>query len=191
MLLKLHDDILSELDQGRATLLVMIEISAAFDVVQHQRLLNRHREYYGIIDKALDWMESYLKDRKQTVVIDSAQSDTLNSESGFPQGSVLGGKKYDMYSTPLANVTNAHDVPHIAFADDKSAYLSFSLKNDVEIEAAVHQLELALHDVQLWMSANMLKMNDGKTEVILFASKFQMNRLQYQISIIQLRILGL
>ena len=177
LLLKLQDDILHGLDHGKATLLVMIDISAAFDVVEHQRLLDRHEKYFGITDKALQWMESYLKDRQHTVAVGEERSDTLPSKHGFPQGSVLGGKKYIMYSTPLGNVASAHDVSQKSFADDGNMYLTFILNSDEEVLNAINQLELALNDVQLWMSANMLKMNDDKTEVILFASKTQMSRL--------------
>ena len=182
LLLKMHDDILGALDQGKATLLVMIDISAAFDVVEHRRLLKRHEEYFGITHKALDWMESYLKDRMQTVAIADKSSNTVPSEYGFPQGSVLGGKKYIMYSSPLANVTNAHDVSHKSYADDSSLYISFCLDDDSVINA-IEQLELSLNNVQLWMSANMLMMNDDKTEVLLFASKNQLSRLSLPISI--------
>ena len=128
-------------------------------------------------------MDSYLKDRQHTVAIGSECSNTLPSKYGFPQGSVLGGKKYIMYASPLANVTSAHDVSHKSFADDGSVYVSFSLNDTDQVLSAINQLELALSDVELWMSANMLKANNDKTEVILFATKNQMSKLPTQLSV--------
>ena len=170
-LLRIVNDVLLALDEGKATLLIMLDVSAAFDVVDHERLLDRHNKYFGITEKALDWMSSYLKDRKQSVKIESKQSEIQNVESGFPQGSVLGGTKYIMYESPLANLLDSHDVEHHYYADDGSVYTSFMLQNQNEVQNAIIKLELCLSDVYSWMTANMLKMNDDKTEVILFAPK--------------------
>ena len=177
LLIKVQNDILESLDHGYATILVMLDISAAFDVVDHQRLLCRHEELFGIKGIALKWLTSYLDGRTQCVVIGNKKSDSVNIEFGFPQGSVLGGKKFIMYSTPLGNLIFHHDVEHKCFADDAQKYLSFYLKDKDAVKSAITQLQCSLGEVQLWMSANMLKMNNGKTELIVFAPRSYLHSL--------------
>ena len=171
LLVKVQNDILESLDRGYATILVMLYISAAFDVVDHQRLLRRHEEVFGISGPALEWLASYLEGRTQCVVIGNEQSDFVNIEFGFPQGSVLGGKKFTMYSTPLGKIILHHDVEQKRYADDTQKYLSFCLKDPAALQSAISKIQISLGDVQLWMSANMLKMNNGKTKLIVFAPK--------------------
>ena len=177
LLIKVQSDILDALDRGYATILVMLDISAAFDVVDHKRLLERHEKLFGISGNALEWLASYLDGRTQCVVIGNKQSDFVNIEFGFPQGSVLGGKKFVMYSTPLGRVIIHHDVEQKRYADDTQKYLSFCLKDPAALESAINQMQLLFGDVQLWMSANMLKLNNGKTKLIVFAPKRHLQRL--------------
>ena len=169
LLIKVQNDILESLDKGHATILVMLDVSAAFDVVDHQRLLDRHRQLFGINGTALEWLESYLSGRSQCVVIGNEKSSSVNIEFGFPQGSVLGGKKFIMYATPLGTLIFHHKVDHKCYADDTQKYISFCLKDPDAAKSAIVQLQKSLGEVQLWMSANMLKMNNDKTEVIVFA----------------------
>ena len=178
LLIKVQNDILQSLDSGYATILVMLDISAAFDVVDHQRLLSRHKEVFGIEGVALEWLSSYLQGRSQCVVIGNHRSELVNIEFGFPQGSVLGGKKFNMYSTPLGTLILQHDVQHKCYADDTQKYLSFCLKDEKALNSAIIQLQRSLGEVQLWMSANMLKMNTGKTELIIFAPRCHLQNLK-------------
>ena len=171
LLIKVQSDILESLDSGYATILVMLDISAAFDVVDHQRLLSRHKELFGVDGTALKWLSSYLSGRTQCVVIGKERSEEVDVNFGFPQGSVLGGKKFIMYATPLGTLILHHDVEHKCYADDTQKYLSFRLKDKDSLKSAVSKLQSSLSAVQLWMSANMLKMNNGKTELIVFAPK--------------------
>ena len=74
-----------------AVALVLIDVSAAFDTVNHQSLLNRLQKQFGIDGIALKWMESYLKGREQFVNINDTYSKVVNSDHGFPQGATLAG----------------------------------------------------------------------------------------------------
>ena len=168
-LVKVQNDILVALDQGYATLLILLDISAAFDVVDHERLLERHSQYFGIRDKALDWMSSYLEARSYCVVVGCEKSYSIDVKYGFPQGSVLGGKKFTMYSTPLGNIIVLQGVEHECYADDTQKYLRFKLKDEGALRSAISQMQKSLEQVQWWMSANMLKLNGGKTKMIIFA----------------------
>ena len=103
-LLKVQSDILESLDNGCVTVLVMLDLSAAFDTIDHGILLHRFENLIGISGAALGWIASYLHDRYQVVVIDGEHSDPVLLEHGVPQGSVLGPKKYTMYSKPLGAI---------------------------------------------------------------------------------------
>jgi hypothetical protein len=87
-LLRVHHDIVSELDKNCCVVLLMLDLSAAYDVVNHTILLERLNYSFGISDSALSWIESYLKDRSQRVAIGTVQSDDLKLQCGVPQGFV-------------------------------------------------------------------------------------------------------
>ena len=150
---------------------MLLDVSAAFDVVSHERLLGRQKEYFGITGSALNWMASYLRGRTQCVVIGSAKSYTVDVKYSFPQGSVLGGKKFIMYATPLGNIIVQHDVEHECYADDTQKYISFKLQDPGALASALEQMKQTLNVVQSWMTANILKLNSDKTEMIIFAPK--------------------
>ena len=106
------NDILHALEQGRSTLLVTLDITAAFDTVNHQMLLRCFEHNFGLSDNVLSWLTSYLSNRSQMVKIGNTCSESTTVDSGFPQGSVLGGLKYTMYTTPLDKLIVAHLVNH-------------------------------------------------------------------------------
>ena len=89
-LIKVQDDILPFIDNKCAVILLLLELSAAFDTVDHGVLLDRMSKTFGIVDTALDWFASYLSDRKQTVYINGCQSSQRSLRCGVPQGSLLG-----------------------------------------------------------------------------------------------------
>ena len=167
-LLKVSNDILSQLNQGRSTLLVKLDISAAFDTVNHQMLLERYSDYFGLSDTVLDWFHSYVSNRTQSVQVGSELSEYVEINCGFAQGSTLGGPKYNMFTSPLHELIELHDISHEGYADDSNLYVSFDLKNNVETTDAVLQMENCLSDVTRWMLENRLKLNTTKTEAVLF-----------------------
>ena len=167
-LLKVSNDILSQLNQGRSTLLVKLDISAAFDTVNHRMLLERYSDYFGLSDTVLDWFHSYVSNRTQSVQVGSELSEYVEINCGFAQGSTLGGPKYNMFTSPLHELIELHDISHEGYADDSNLYVSFDLKNNVETTDAVLQMENCLSDVTRWMLENRLKLNTTKTEAVLF-----------------------
>ena len=167
-LLSLTNKVLSNLDQGRCTLLVTIDISAAFDTVDHKKLLDRYSQYFGLSDTVLLWMESYLSGRSQFIQVGSAISEEQPVDTGFPQGATLAGIKYDMFSTPLHDLADKHQVDHEGYADDSNLFVSFDIRDSAEMVSAIAKLENCLNDVCTWMQINRLKLNRGKTEAILF-----------------------
>ena len=102
------------------------------------------------------------------VKIGNTCSESTTVDSGFPQGSVLGGLKYTMYTTPLDKLIVAHLVNHEDYADDTNLYMSFNLRSPADTAETVTRMENCLTDVETWMLRNRLKLNRKKTEVVVF-----------------------
>ena len=177
MLVKVTNDILCALDRGKMMLLVALDVSSAFDTVDHQLLINRYQDYFGLSDTVLNWMSSYLADRHQAVQIGSCQSNVQPVDSGFPQGSTLGGPKFNMYATPLHYLAEQHGVEDSGYADDSNLFISFDVSDIVETDNAKLKMEACVADVKTWMLQSKLLLNNSKTEVILFQPPSQSRNL--------------
>ena len=86
-LIKVHSDIVTAIDDGQSVILVLLDLSAAFDTVDHRILLTRLSTRYGIHDRALEWFVSYLSGRTQFVKLDGSSSQSIHLPQGVPQGS--------------------------------------------------------------------------------------------------------
>ena len=111
-LLKLQSDILTALDSGSRAVLLMLDLSAAFDTIDHGILLSRLNSLYSIRGDALYWFKSYLSNRVQRVIIDDTVSECKDLNFGAPQGSVLGPEIYCMYTKPIFDIFAGHDLSH-------------------------------------------------------------------------------
>ena len=121
-LLKVKNDILLNMNRQHITLLVLLDLSSAFDTVDHNILLHRLHTCFGISHSALSWFESYLSDRRQFVSIDGATSSEIPVEHGVPQGSCLGPLLFNLYTSPLFEIIKNH-LPDIhCYADDTQLY---------------------------------------------------------------------
>ena len=125
-LLKFHNDILSSMDDGRVTALTLLDLSAAFDTIDHTILLRRLGNGFGVSGKALDWFKSYLTGRSQRINLGSCVSSISDLSFGVPQGSVLGPLLFTLYTTPLRSLVSGHAIPYHLYADDSQLYVSFS-----------------------------------------------------------------
>ena len=104
----IHNDILCAIDDNECVILVLLDLSAAFDTVDHNILIERQKHRFGITRKALTWIKSYLCERTQFVKIGSKRSNNHKLCCGVPQSSVLGPILYSMYTAPLADVISKH-----------------------------------------------------------------------------------
>ncbi len=169
-LLKIHNDINTNMDQGKVTALTLLDLSAAFDTIDHTTLTNCLSTWFGISGSALTWFSSYLSDRKQKIKILDCFSKPESLKFGVPQGSVLGPVLFTLYTTPLSYVIGNHNLKHHLYADDTQIYISLHAK---ETTNSLSQLKLCLQDVYLWMTQNKLKLNPDKTEFLLIGNKIQ------------------
>uniref|UniRef100_A0A8D2J284 Reverse transcriptase domain-containing protein n=1 Tax=Varanus komodoensis TaxID=61221 RepID=A0A8D2J284_VARKO len=160
-LVALYDDLCWE-DRGSASLLVLLDLSAAFDTIDHGILLDRLAGL-GVRGTALRWFRSYLNGRFQKVVLGDYGSAPWQLCHGVPQGSILSPLLFNIYMKPLGEVIRRCGLRNHQYADDTQLYLSFST-NPGE---AVAVLNRCLAEVMGWMRANKLKLNPDKTEVLL------------------------
>ena len=166
-LLKIANDILLTLDSGDASILTLLDLSAAFDTIDHMTLFKRLQITYGISGSALSWFSSYLSNRTQSVSINDSSSTEVNLSFGVPQGSVLGPVLFIMYTKPLSQLIISHSVESQSFADDTQLYQSVSPST---IVSSLSNLELCIRDIKSWMVQNKLKLNDDKTEALFIHS---------------------
>ena len=104
---------------------MLLDFTAAFDTIDHTHLCHRLSSRFGIRDTALKWFSSYLNNRKQSVLIDTVNSDCHHLWCGVPQGSVAGPLEFIMFSAPLQELISAHGVSSVAYADDTQLYVTF------------------------------------------------------------------
>ena len=117
-LTRVQNDILRSLDEKRCVLLVLLDLSSAFDTVDHTLLLSRLSSCIGVSDTALAWFKSYLSGRYQAVQVNRSTSRKQHLRFGVPQGSVLGPLLFSIYTLPLGQLMRHHSVDFHLFVDD-------------------------------------------------------------------------
>ena len=176
-LLKVMKDILLNMNNQRVTLLLLLDLSAAFDTVDHDTMQRRLEHSFGIQGKALSWFASYLSGRSQRIMINESLSKPFNLEWGVPQGSCLGPLLFTLYTSKLFEIIKSH-LPMIhCYADDSQVYISFSPNDRAEQLAVVRSMEDCIRDIRSWMLNNNLKLNDDKTEFLIIGTPQQLEKL--------------
>ena len=125
-LLAVHDHIIRAMSQQQVTGLCLLDLSAAFDTIDHSILLHRLKSWFGFTDTVLSWIQSYLSSRSFSVDINGIKSLPSQLLYGVPQGSVLGPLLFILYTTPLSTIISRSSVNHKLYADDTQLFLSFS-----------------------------------------------------------------
>ncbi len=172
---KVQNDLLLAMNNGKISLFVALDLSAAFDTVDHDVLLSRLNSRFGITGIALEWFRSYISERTCYVGIHGAHSEISSLQYGLPQGSVLGPLLFCMYTRPLADIIQRHGLSYHCYADDTQIYVSVKPVQS-EVTQALHLLEACLDELRQWMTLNFLKLNDSKTEFMIIGSKQQLSK---------------
>ena len=172
-LLRVMNDVLRAVDNKETVILLLLDLSAAFDTVDHEILLSRLSSRFGITGSVLEWFRSYLSNRHQFVYINGTKSSDRQVKSGVPQGSVLGPILFLMYMAPLGDLLRQHGMNHHSFADDTQLYASFHQGNEDQLNHAIYRTKTCVVALEQWMFANKLKLNKEKTELIVLSSKFR------------------
>lgn len=182
-LTRVRNDILCEIDKRRGVILVLLDLSAAFDTIDHGFLIDRLSSEFGIRDTALQWFRSYLNCRTYRVRIDSTYSDVHTLDYGVPQGSVLGPLLFTLYVKPLGRIISRYGLRYHMYADDTQIYTSFNPKSLANFQEEISKLEQCISEISIWMTLNKLKLNEGKTELLLAMSPKLRHHLPRDISI--------
>ena len=167
LLVKITNDLLIASDKNTATVLLLLDLSSAFDTVHINKLLGILFSEIGIRGTALSWFQSYLCGRSQKVKIGNAFSDEVILEFGVPQGSVLGPVLFNIYIRSFYQFVrlNSNFVVQ-GYADDHQLYSSFSMNNQTFMLG--DNILNTLTMVKQWMNTFYLKLNKDKTNVIVF-----------------------
>ena len=121
--MKIHNDLVTRIDQGHIRAHVLLDMSAAFDTVDHL-LLRTLEHHFSVSDSALAWFNSYLSDRTQTVHVNDSISKIINLSCSMPQGSSLGPKTFIAYTEDVDSIFSAHHVQHHSYVDDIQGYVA-------------------------------------------------------------------
>ena len=178
-LLKVCNDILLNIDQQQVTIMALLDLSAAFDIVHHTIFLDRLAKDFGIEGTPLAWMASYLSNRTQQVLVNGVHSERVSLSTGFPQGGGAGPWAYSRYTQPVARIIQLFCILYHFFADDSQLYRSFNTSTTQDQISAKQSLEHCIKSVSQWMFSNRLKLNMDKTECIMFGTRQQLAKLRF------------
>ncbi len=162
-LVRVCNDILQAIDNRQSVFLVLLDMSAAFDTIDHSILSTVLQQRYRIVGTALKWFKSYLSDRTQEVRILGESSRPQPVVLGVPQGSVLGPVLFTLYSAPLAEISRRHGLRVELYADDSQLYVAF---HSAQLMETVSRIQDCVAEIRSWLAGHKLKMNDEKTIIL-------------------------
>jgi exonuclease III len=178
LLMKIHNDIMSSLGKNEVVLLILLDLSAAFDTIDHGILLERLEKRHGIKGTALKWLRSYLSERTQSVVVNNTSSDSVPLRYGVPQGSKLGPVLFNSYIAPVSEIANSNNIEDEKYADDHQLILAFKPRDPHDQWTALSKMEKCIKEIREFLSDNKLCNNSEKTEFLLIGSQSQLKQIQ-------------
>lgn len=179
LLLGMFEDLLHEMDQGHVVALLLLDMSAAFDTVDHDKLLDVLHHRFGLGGTVLQWIKSYLQFRSFGVNVRGEMSDIISLICGVPQGSLLGPILFLLYIEELQDLVEPFGLRIKLYADDSQLYLSL-LPTDAEgWVTAKSKIEDCLASVKQWMVRHWLKCNESKTEFLLLGKSSALDKLSF------------
>ena len=160
---RIHNDVLMMIDKKENVVLLLLDLSAAFDTINHKLLLTKLRSVYGISGRALQWIQSYLAGRTFKVCVNRVSSTECLLEIGVPQGSILGPLLFILYTKDLELLVKKYGFSIHLYADDTQVYFSFDVHSD---NPDMSKVKACFQEIKNWMTTNYLKLNEDKTEFL-------------------------
>ena len=173
----MQNDVLLSMDRQEVTLLVLIDLTAAFDAIERGILLETLEKDFGIIRDARKLLASYLSHRKQRILIKNDISDAFNLGSGLPTRKLSGTGPILNIRCWLFKIIDRH-LPNVhSCADDTQIDLSFRPHSPASQDAALRNIENCVADVRAWMLSNRLLISHTKTEFVIIGSRLQVSKI--------------
>ena len=171
-IVSIFDNIYNAIDKGNKVQLVLLDMSAAFDTISYEILLDRLEEI-GIADKALDLLKSYITNRTYRTLINDIQSNEFQLKYGVPQGSVLGPLLFlnYLFTSISLLISKFPQIKFNIFADDIIIYLILTLKNNDN-----SSLTNCTNTIRNWLINNNLLLNIDKTQLINISKNLTQNK---------------
>ena len=169
-----HNDIVRAIDAGNISALVVLDLSAAFDTVDRDVLLDVLSKWFGVASNAFDWCKLRLSERTQSFCVTSGTSNSVKLTCSIPQGSMIGPVKCIAYTEEIVETVDAFRINHHFYADD--TLLQDHMRTDT-IQANRPNLELCIDAIKEWCSSLRLQLNGDKTEIIWFGSRANLKKL--------------
>ena len=166
VIIHVANDLAAARSKGFFSCLLLLDLSSAFDTVDHDILLERLSLRFGFTNHVIDWFRNYLTNRTQAVCINNRISDFVPLTCGVPQGSVLGPRLYSLYIAPVSSIIESYNLSHHVYADDTCIYLSLSSTGMSDSLLTLKNCTDHLFD---WFNVNRLQLNPAKSEIIFFS----------------------
>lgn len=176
LLIKLTNDILIAADEKSATVVMLLDLSAAFDTVDHDVILKILNNEIGIKGNALSWFTSFLKGRCQCIRLGKTLSEVILIKFGVPQGSVLGPVLFNLYLRSIYLTVKKLRFDILGFADDHQISKSFLQCN--QMATLTVQMKECFRVIKWWMNKYYLQLNDSKTQIIVFGPRKVLNEIE-------------
>ena len=173
-LLKLTNNILWGMENQQVTSMIILDLSATFDTVDHELLPKVLNHRFGVTGRALEWYKNYLIPSRFKVSRNGSYSNEKTINFSVPQGSVQGAFLFIAYASTIQEVVKK-DLTLTGFADDHSICKQFRPGSGQE-QDTIEILESSLKDIKAWMDAVRLRLNESKTEFMYFGSGKQLKK---------------
>jgi len=145
---KVANDLLIASDSCSTSILILLDLSSAFDTINHALLFNCLEQVFGLFETVLDWFKSYFTDRSQFVFMDGYRSKVGSVHTGVPQGSVLGPLLFSMYIYPLRQLLHSLNLNYHCYADNTQIYRHSRAGQQVN----GRHLSDCIAEIKTWMS---------------------------------------
>ena len=158
------------------SLLILFDLSAAFDTIDHEIMLEILETDFDVIGDAQKWIKSFLLKQQQRILVTWESSKAFGLDCGVPQGSCLGPVLFLLYASRLSHVVSKHLPTTHAYADNTQLYFSFRPDSSAAQDDVVKAMEECITDVQSWLVSLRLVFNDMKTEFVIIGSHQQLSK---------------